>query len=244
MTVKYYGVFDVNGNPQSFWADDIYPPQPNGDPNTAIPPNAVEITHGDWLTLVSNPGATYLNGTVNLPPASPAPTPPTPTLVLSSDQYLTTTQAASPTGQGHVVFSNAAAPEQATALVIDRIDGNQSDWTSLLTVAAQAGRIIRVEERLVSANFASYTIEDLVTTAADTLTVNVTPLNDESFVLADDMKVSISIFIDNTAAVVGGAGAVAATAAHAVIAKRSPTAVRAPKPKATARAAPPKPKRR
>lgn len=79
---KYYGVFDAQGAPQAFYADDIYPPQEDGTRNAAIPASAVEISESNWRALFGNPEtARYIDGKVVYvePPPSPEPVPPEPT---------------------------------------------------------------------------------------------------------------------------------------------------------------------
>lgn len=64
MTHKIYGLFDANGTPNGYWDDRIFPPQPNGDRNAAIPAAAVEITEAEWQELLSNPQARFVDGDI------------------------------------------------------------------------------------------------------------------------------------------------------------------------------------
>jgi hypothetical protein len=61
---KYYGTFDATGRATGFWVDDIFPPQENGDRNAKIPAAAVELTEQQWLMLVNNPNARFIDGEV------------------------------------------------------------------------------------------------------------------------------------------------------------------------------------
>lgn len=62
-----YGVFGSNGEPQGFYSDDIYPPQPNGDRNAAIPAAAIEITEVQYQQLLNDQGARFIDGEVVMP---------------------------------------------------------------------------------------------------------------------------------------------------------------------------------
>jgi hypothetical protein len=61
---KFYGVFDTEGRATAFYISDIYPPQSNGDRNTAIPAAAVEITNEQWQELLANPQARFVDGAI------------------------------------------------------------------------------------------------------------------------------------------------------------------------------------
>jgi len=72
--IKFYGVFDADGRATAYFNSDIYPPQENGDRNAKIPAAAVEITEAQWLTLVNNPQARFVDGeVVNIVPPVPMP---------------------------------------------------------------------------------------------------------------------------------------------------------------------------
>jgi hypothetical protein len=59
---KHYAVFDENGKPTVFFADDV---------NDDIPQVAVEITEEQWQTLLSRGDATWQDGEVIVPPMQP-----------------------------------------------------------------------------------------------------------------------------------------------------------------------------
>ena len=61
---KFYGVFDSMGRATAYYNSDIFPPQPNGDRNPAIPASAVEISKDDWIMLTGNPQARFVNGAI------------------------------------------------------------------------------------------------------------------------------------------------------------------------------------
>lgn len=62
----FYGVFNAEGSATAYYNSDIFPPQSNGDRNEKIPPEAVEITEEQWLTLVQDqPMARYLDGEIS-----------------------------------------------------------------------------------------------------------------------------------------------------------------------------------
>lgn len=56
---QHYAVFDENGRPTAFYADDI---------NDEIPDIAIEISVVQWQTLLSNGGAYWKDGEVIAPP--------------------------------------------------------------------------------------------------------------------------------------------------------------------------------
>lgn len=59
-----YGVFDTDGKPEGFWADDVY----SAD---QIPKAAIPITDEQWQTLLSRCDATWDGEKVIVPPMQP-----------------------------------------------------------------------------------------------------------------------------------------------------------------------------
>ena len=69
--IRYYADLGPESVPKAFYTSDIYPPQENGERNTAIPLRAIEINEAEWKKLLQNPGAAYRNGEIILPPPAP-----------------------------------------------------------------------------------------------------------------------------------------------------------------------------
>jgi hypothetical protein len=64
----FYGAFDIDGRPQGFWIDDIYPPQEDGARHAAV-----EITEAVWQELLASSLARYINDAVTYVEAPPPP---------------------------------------------------------------------------------------------------------------------------------------------------------------------------
>jgi hypothetical protein len=75
MTTKY-AVFSPDGQPLAFYSEDIHGPRTiDGEPNSAIPLDAVEITEAQWRFFLDNSGrCRWIDGAVV--EYEPAPAPP------------------------------------------------------------------------------------------------------------------------------------------------------------------------
>lgn len=56
---RHFAIFDENGRPTVFYADDI---------NDDIPDDVIEVTEEQWQTLLSNGNAYWQDGEVIAPP--------------------------------------------------------------------------------------------------------------------------------------------------------------------------------
>jgi hypothetical protein len=74
--IIYYGVFDADGKPTAFYNSDIYKNEAEAR-SSKIPAEAVEITHDQWMELLSDQTrARYVNGEVVMIEPPPIPPPP------------------------------------------------------------------------------------------------------------------------------------------------------------------------